>query len=87
MKLSLETRNVLREALAAYAHDAWSRWVTHFFKQCESDPLSRHLTLRREDVERWSRQVLLRYDQLTSKERESDLKEADCMLDIVERRI
>jgi len=74
----------VREALAAYAHDAWSGWMTYMFS----------LGVMAEDgsmripawaVERWRRQMTTDYADLPGPEKESDRREADRMLTILEK--
>ena len=76
----------LRHALAAYAHDeAWSGWMRYLFsKSTENEDGS--VTIPPALVERWQRQVATPYPQLSPKEQESVLAEADKMLAIASKR-
>jgi cell division protein FtsB len=70
-----------REALAKYAHEAWSGWMEYLFSQC---PQSNHaVTIPGESALRWKRQMSTPYDQLPESEKASDRVEADKMLAII----
>ncbi len=65
-----------REALARYAHEAWSGWMRYLFEK----------SIRNEDgtvtipawaVERWTRQANTSYVILPEHEKTSDREEAD----------
>lgn len=72
----------VREALAAYAHDAWSGWMRYMLSKA---PLNADgtWTMPAWAVERWTRQMTTAYTELPEEERASDRKEADQMLAIV----
>lgn len=72
----------LLEALAAYAHTAWSGWMQYLFAfgDYHSDG---SFTIRPDAVTRWDRQMRAEYADLPEEEKESDRKEADAMLAIV----
>lgn len=76
-----------REALAAYAHDAWAGWMEYLFKQT----YLLHNSEGREErvipawaVERWVRQMRTAYADLPEQEKPSDRAEADKMLAIID---
>jgi len=72
----------VREELAEYAHNCWSRWMRHLFgKGAKNQDGS--LTLPREVVERWLRQMNTPYQELTAEDRVSDQNEAHKILDLV----
>ncbi len=63
------------EELAAYAHDAWSRWMKYLFDEsievgdgCYEIPAPL--------VRRWQRQMNTPYEKLPEEEKESDRQEA-----------
>jgi len=62
------------EELAAYAHEAWSRWMQHLLDQCvvEEDGLKIPYPV----VDRWRRQMQTPYAALPESEKESDRAEA-----------
>lgn len=72
----------LRVKLAAYAHSAWSGWMKYMFSKCHLND-DGSMTIPSDSVERWTRQMNTDYYDLPISERESDLKEADQILDIV----
>lgn len=69
-----------REALARYAHDAWSGWMIYLFSKCEKLPDGR-MIIPRWDVDRWQRQMTTKYEHLPEPEKDSDREEADRMLE------
>lgn len=73
----------LREALAAYAHDAWSGWMEYLFGKCSYDAATDTWTIPAWAVERWTRQMVTVYDALPEAEKESDRAEADKMLALI----
>jgi hypothetical protein len=74
--------NDQREALAAYAHEAWSGWMRYMFSKSlkESDG---SVLIGPALVERWTRQMTTPYADLPESEKASDRDEADRMLAIV----
>jgi len=74
--------NDLREALAAYAHEAWSGWMQYLFTKSKKNT-DGTVTIPQPLVERWYRQLTTLYADLPESEKESDRKEADKMLRIV----
>jgi hypothetical protein len=73
---------VLREKLAEYAHEAWSRWMRYLFsKSTVNDDGS--VTIPASLVKRWARQMNTDYLMLLNSEQQSDILEADKMLSIM----
>ena len=69
-------------ALANYAHKAWSGWMMYLFgKSMLNDDGS--VTIPPEAVKRWRRQINSSYNTLPENEKESDRKEARAILDII----
>lgn len=72
-----------RDDLAEYAHKAWSGWMDHLFKNSV-----RHadgsVTIPRTLVDRWLRQMRTPYSELSEKEKRSDLKEADRIIETID---
>jgi hypothetical protein len=72
-----------REALAAYAHEAWSGWMRYLFSKCTRynyyDDHSGAI-IPGWAVERWQRQMDTPYADLPEEEKVSDRAEADKML-------
>ena len=79
------TEDELREALAEYAHDAWSRWMQHLFGRGEDIDhfMPRAHAIYGPDVDRWKRQMVTDYLDLSEQGKESDRKEADIILEIL----
>ncbi len=77
------------EALAEYAHDAWSGWMRYLFSKCEVRVLENvdraSLVIPERFVDRWRRQLETRYADLPEEEKESDRVEAQRMLEVLER--
>jgi hypothetical protein len=74
--------NDLREQLAAYAHEAWSGWMRYLFRFGEEHD-DGSFTITADKVCRWHRQAITPYAELPKSEKDSDRKEADRMLAIV----
>lgn len=81
-----------REALAAYAHKAWSGWMRYLFSKCDftmpvilSALENGSVIIPKEFVERWMRQMNTEYVDLPENEKESDRKEADEILAILKQ--
>ena len=82
IKEEVENEIEEREALADYAHDAWSRWMTHLFKKSTSNK-DGTVTIPKWAVDRWKRQINTPYNELSKSEKDSDRDEADKMLDTI----
>lgn len=69
----------LREALADYAHSAWSGWMTYLFtkSQLNSDGT---VTIPKWAVDRWKTQLETAYSDLPESQKQNDRDEADKML-------
>ena len=74
----------LREELAAYAHDTWSGWMRYMFSKV-SNTVDQEgaVTIPSQLARRWLRQMETAYADLPENERESDLKEADKIIQIL----
>ena len=70
-----------QEALAAYAHEAWSGWMKYMFEKSivNSDG---SLTIPEPLVKRWARQATTLYQDLPESEKESDRDEAKKIITI-----
>lgn len=73
----------LREDLADYAHSAWSGWMEYLFSRCYIHQDGWIFT--KDSHDHWRRQMNTYYKDLPEKEKESDRKEADKMIEIFER--
>ncbi len=70
----MENDNIV-EKLSNYEHDRWSRWQKHLFSKCKINS-DGSLTIPKEFVDRWTRQMNTTYDDLLEEEKNSDRKEA-----------
>lgn len=73
-----------REALAEYAHEAWSGWMKYLLSKCDQTG-NTYATIPTWAVRRWQRQMNTPYAELSEEEKESDRAEADKMLAIMGR--
>lgn len=73
---------MLREKLAEYAHEAWSRWMRYLFSKSTVNS-DGSVTIPASLVKRWTRQMNTNYHMLPYSEQQSDILEADKMLDIM----
>lgn len=72
----------LRERLAADEHDRWARWQRYLHSCCEQNP-DGSITIPAVLVERWERQIITPYEDLSEAEKESDRREADRILQLL----
>jgi len=63
------------EQLAAYAHEAWAGWMRYLFSLCTHNK-DGSVTIPKEQVERWIRQMGTAYEGLPEDEKQSDRVEA-----------
>lgn len=72
-----------RERLAEYAHGSWIGWMEHLFSSsiAHNDGT---VTIPRRVVDKWKRQMDTKYENLSDKEKLSDLKEANKIIDVVD---
>jgi len=68
--------------LSDYVHQMWSRWMSHMFSKSTLNP-DGTVTIPKDLVIRWQRQMLTDFVDLPDEEMESDIVEAETMLDIV----
>jgi hypothetical protein len=81
-QLAEVTSDDTREALAAYAHEAWNGWMRYLFRQGTTHG-DGSFTIRPWAVERWVRQMQTTYADLPEDEKQSDRAEADQILKII----
>ena len=75
--------NELTQALAAYSHAAWSKWMKYLFAQAiEEEDGDGAVIIPKEFVERWKRQMSTDYKDLPADEQISDVSEAHEMIAI-----
>jgi hypothetical protein len=80
----MNAQQELREALADYAHEAWTRWMVHLFSVSATNK-NGSVTIPRATAERWMRLIKTLYADLREIEKDSDRKEADRMIEIVNK--
>lgn len=73
------------EQLADYAHNAWSGWMEHLFKQVINNQ-DGSVTIPKDLVDKWMGQLGTSYGDLTEKEQDSDRVEAKKILAITGKR-
>lgn len=73
----------VREALAEYAHEAWSGWMRYLFRKCNRNS-DGSVAIPSWAADRWTRQMHTPYTELPEFMRESDRAEADKMIAIIE---
>ena len=72
-----------REALADYAHEAWSGWMEYLFSKSQPNA-DGTVTIPAPLVDRWLRQMITPYTALSEAEKQSDRAEADKMLALMQ---
>lgn len=72
-------QDILREQLAALAHEQWCEWMAYLFKQGTTHD-DGSFTIRPWAVARWTRQMQTAYADLPDAEKVSDRVEADKVL-------
>lgn len=72
--------------LADYEHDRWSRWQKYLFSKCITNN-DGSVTIPKEFVDRWTRQINTVYNDLPEEEKQSDIKEAKQILDCIKEDI
>lgn len=79
----------VREALAEYAHEAWSGWMKYMFEKghntiiTSGDSYPTVWTMPQWATIRWRRQMNTPYVELPEEEKQSDREEADKILAII----
>ena len=80
----------MKEVLAAHAHDMWSGWMKYMFEKSISYCPGRiqaeegALIIPKWAAKRWTRQMNTMYKDLSEEEKESDRKEADGIMKIIQ---
>ena len=71
------------EKLAATQHEIWSHWMKYLFEVSITNR-NGTVTIQADKVERWKRQMNTPYEELSSKEKESDIEQAIKVLKTLE---
>jgi len=87
-----KSMNNKQEELAKYIHDEnWSGWMGYLFSKCligvEEEGQEGCLVIPKWAVDRWKCQMNTKYENLTKEEKAADLKEANRILEIINRRL
>lgn len=72
-------RESLRGALAQSQHDIWSHWMKYQFSQCKTNA-NGDIIIPMDKYNRWRRQMNTPYEELSDKEKKSDLDMADIII-------
>ncbi|MCY1461519.1 hypothetical protein D9M71_791850 [compost metagenome] len=76
----------LLEPLAAIEHERWAHWQKYLHSQCSKNN-DGSLTIPRDLVERWERQLKTPYHNLSQKEKDSDKEQVKRYLDFILQQI
>ena len=77
----LNEKDDVREKLSDYAHKSWSGWMEYLFSKSEEKE-DGSVTIPKDLVDRWKKQIETDYKDLSEKEKDSDRDEADMMMKI-----
>ena len=75
---------ILRELFADFLHRQWSGWMEYLFSKGTLNP-DGTWTMPSWAVERWQRQMNTSFANLSDIEQDTDRKEADKMLEVLQR--
>lgn len=75
--------DLIRVPLADLCHEQWSGWMKYLFDKSIKNK-DGTVTIPKWAVDRWERQVNTNYYDLPKEEQESDLKEADRFLNVLD---
>lgn len=67
--------NELSQVFADYVHKSWSKWMRYLFQQSTRNE-DGTVTIPKEFVDRWTRQMDTNYEDLSASEQLSDIDEA-----------
>lgn len=73
---------IMREKLAELCHEQWSKWMKYLFSKGTFNE-DGTWTMPKEFTDRWKRQMNTRYAELSEVEKESDRKEADKFIQLI----
>lgn len=82
MEKTFDDKDDLQEHLADLCHSQWSGWMEYLFSKC-LDIEDGSLIIPREFVSRWRRQVSTSFFLLSESEKDSDRKEADKFIELL----
>jgi hypothetical protein len=70
------------EKLSDVEHDSWARWMKYVFSVSKKNN-DGSITIPKNKVKRWERQIKTDYEDLTDKEKETDRKEVKKFIKIL----
>lgn len=73
---------MLKEQFASQAHEQWSHWMKHLFKVSEQNE-NGSVTIPKELVDRWKRQMDTNFFLLSDQEQKSDYDQAEKFLKLL----
>lgn len=76
-------KSILLELFSSQVHEQWSHWMTYLFSKSHSNE-DGSVTIPTWAVERWKRQMITNYKNLTEVEKISDKNEAEKFIKILE---
>ena len=78
----MKTETSIKEKLADFAHKSWSGWMAYLFSKSILNK-DGSVTIPKDLVTRWKRQLDTDYNNLSEQEKDSDRKEAEGMIAIL----
>ena len=73
------------ERLAELCHEQWSGWMEYMFSKCDGTALPGYRVIPEWAEKRWTRQLLTPYAELSEEEKDSDRKEAQRFIDLLNK--
>lgn len=70
------------DKLAEVQHEIWSHWMQHLFEVSITNE-DGSVTIPSDKVRRWKRQISTQYSDLSLTEQESDIKQAQKILNVI----
>ena len=74
---------MLREEFASQAHEQWAHWMNYLFKVSKENK-DGSVTIPKDKVERWKRQMITSFYNLSEQEQKSDYDQADKFLKLLD---
>lgn len=78
----MSNENDLIELLSSKEHQRWAKWQKHLHSCCTQNE-DGSLTIPKEKVDRWNRQIKTDYENLSEKEKDSDRKQVVKILETI----
>ena len=72
------------EDLADYEHESWADWQKYLFSRCTENP-DGSMTIPKELVKRWQRQIDTPYQNLSEQEKQSDRDQIENLIPVLEK--